>query len=190
LLDQAAADPSLHAAAIGNNAHLRLETADAGSLSLHLRVRDGVADLEVEGAGARSLDLRPQEIRRALAGEGLTLGRFESRTGEADVARPQDAAVSAGSSSGQTSSNGSSGSSSHDGSPPPSPEHQPSSAPSSFSSTTNSSSFNDGRRSWNSDGSDAREHDARTGQPSAVGQSPSTSSADGPRRHRGVSVMA
>ncbi|HEX2659597.1 MAG TPA: hypothetical protein VHU40_15040 [Polyangia bacterium] len=66
LLDHAAADPSLHAAAIGNNAHLRLETANAGSLSLHLHVRDGVADVEVEGAGARSLDLRPQEIRRAL----------------------------------------------------------------------------------------------------------------------------
>jgi hypothetical protein len=196
LLDHAAADPSLHAAAIGNNAHLRLETANAGSLSLHLHVRDGVADVEVEGTGARSLDLRPQEIRRALAGEGLTLGRFETRAGgDADGLRAPEAGVSASSNGNPASSNGgSNGSGSPNGqdgasSSPPSAE-QPRSASPSFSSTSNSSSFNDGRRSWNSDGSDGRDRDSRSGGGASAGSSSSTPSSAGPRRRRGVSVMA
>jgi len=190
LLDQAAADPSLHAAAIGNNAHLRLETANAGSLSLHLSVRDGVADLQIEGPGARALDFRPQEIRSALAGEGLTLGRFEARNSEGDAARTPDAALLSASSSTNTgsSSNGSSGSSNTNDSAPPPPSETPRGAGGSFSSTNTSSSFSDGRRNWNPDGSDGRDRDPGSG--SVAGQTSATPSTNGPRRRRGFHVMA
>jgi len=192
LLDHATADPSLHAAAIGNNAHLRLETAHAGSLSMHLRVRDGVADLEIEGAGARSLDFRPQEIRRALAGEGLTLGRFETRNSEGDAVRTPDAAVSspsAGTDTGSSSNGSSSSSNTNDGAPPPPSENLRGSS-GAFSSASTSSSFSEGRRSWNSDGSDGRDRDPRPGSDAGVGQNPATPSTSGPRRRRGFHVMA
>jgi hypothetical protein len=45
---------------------------------VHLRVKDGVADVRVDGAGASTVDIRPQELRVALAGEGIALGSFES----------------------------------------------------------------------------------------------------------------
>lgn len=78
LFDQAAEDPSLRGATLGKSAHLTLETPGAGELSLHLRVRDGVADVRVDGAAARSLDIRPDDLRTALAGEGLSLGSFDA----------------------------------------------------------------------------------------------------------------
>ena len=103
LLEAAGADESLHATALGHTAHVRLRTASGEDLSLHLRVRDGVADVRVEtaieqradGAGiprAPRGDLRASEVRTALAGEGLALGRFESST---TVHRAEDPSVSA-----------------------------------------------------------------------------------------------
>ena len=80
LLDLAAADPSMHASALGKNAHVRMETAKDGDLSLHLTMHDGVVDVRFDGAAARTLDLRSQEVRAALAGEGISLGTFESAT--------------------------------------------------------------------------------------------------------------
>jgi hypothetical protein len=91
VLQAAAEDESLHASALGHTAHVRLRTASGEDLSLHLRVRDGVADVRVETAieqradggeipRAPRSDLRASEVRTALAGEGLALGRFESST--------------------------------------------------------------------------------------------------------------
>jgi len=89
LLDLATDDPSLHASALGKNAHLRLETARDGDLSVHLQVRDGVVDVRFDGAASRTLDLNENQIRVALAGEGISLGSFESRSTATDaVATP------------------------------------------------------------------------------------------------------
>lgn len=63
-------------------AHVRLESATLGDLALHLRVRDGVAHVRVEGDQAAQVAGHGQELQRALAAEGLKLGRLE-------VDRPQ-----------------------------------------------------------------------------------------------------
>jgi hypothetical protein len=78
LLELAAHDPTLHASALGKNAHLRIETEKDGDLSLHLQMHDGVVDLRIDGTASRTLDIRPNEIRAALASEGMALGTFES----------------------------------------------------------------------------------------------------------------
>lgn len=89
LLDLATDDPSLHASALGKNAHLRLETEKDGDLSVHLQVRDGVVDVRFDGAASRTLDLNENQIRVALAQEGISLGSFESRSTATDaVATP------------------------------------------------------------------------------------------------------
>ena len=51
-----------------------IDTGSAGELALHLRVKDGVADVRVTGAAAHTVEMRPSELRAALASEGLTLG--------------------------------------------------------------------------------------------------------------------
>ena len=78
LLARAADDPSLRATVMSGRAVLSLDTGGGRELELHLRVKDGVADVRVDGAGAAALDIRPQELRVALAGEGIALGRFDS----------------------------------------------------------------------------------------------------------------
>ena len=191
LLDQAAADPSLHAAAIGNNAHLHLDAGSAGSLSVHLRMRDGVADLEVEGTAASSLDIRPQDLRRALAGEGIALGRFESRTHESETGRvfestPVVSAADHNASTGSEHAN----QKMHDNSPPPpsSPSEGPRGMSASFASPNGSSSFGEGRRNWNQDSADGNDRGPRS--PADAGSSSSAPSGSAPRRRRGFHVMA
>jgi hypothetical protein len=71
-------DLSLRATVMPERAVLSIDTGTGGEMALHLRIKDGVADVRLSGAGAESLDVRPQELRTALAGEGLTLGTFES----------------------------------------------------------------------------------------------------------------
>ena len=78
LMDMAADDPSLHAAVLGKTAHVRLDTGADGDLALHMIVKDGVVDLRLDGAAAQTLDLRQNDVRTALAGEGISLGRFET----------------------------------------------------------------------------------------------------------------
>ena len=82
LLAQAAEDLSLRATVMPERAVLSIDAGTAGELSLHLRVRDGVADVRVTGAAAA--EMRPAELRTALASEGLTLGSFESGQSPAD----------------------------------------------------------------------------------------------------------
>lgn len=80
------AQGSLGGAILPNAAHLRLESEGLGDLALHLRIRDGVAHLRVEGDQAGLLVGRGQELQRALAAEGLKLGHLEAE-------RPQVAAA-------------------------------------------------------------------------------------------------
>jgi hypothetical protein len=109
LLDLAAHDPTLHASALGKNAHLRIETEKDGDLSLHLQMHDGVVDLRIDGTASRTLDIRPNEIRAALASEGMALGTFESASpahqpapaSHQTASSPEGAMVPGGGSAGQ-----------------------------------------------------------------------------------------
>ncbi len=56
-------------------ARVSLQT-DAGALSLHVRVKDGVADVAASGPAALRLDGKSKELTALLAKEGLMLGRF------------------------------------------------------------------------------------------------------------------
>ena len=78
LLAHAVEDPSLRATVMPEHAVLSIDTGGAGELALHLRVKDGVADVRVAGAAAHTVEMRPSELRAALASEGLTLGSFQS----------------------------------------------------------------------------------------------------------------
>ncbi len=78
LLAHAAEDLSLHATVMPERAVLSIDAGSAGELALHLRVKDGVADVRVAGSAAHSIEIRPSELRAALASEGLTLGSFQS----------------------------------------------------------------------------------------------------------------
>jgi len=56
---------------------MAIESPD-GDLDLHMRVRQGSAEITVGGSMAHLFDTRAPEARAALAGEGLALGRFDS----------------------------------------------------------------------------------------------------------------
>ena len=58
-----------------NEAHVSVQT-DGGALSLHVRVRQGVADVSAEGQGASQLGAHGRDLEAYLSKEGLTLGRF------------------------------------------------------------------------------------------------------------------
>jgi hypothetical protein len=73
----ASEDPSLHGTILPERAVLSVD-AGAGEIALHLRVKDGVADVRVVGSAAEGLDVQQHELRAALASEGLSLGSFES----------------------------------------------------------------------------------------------------------------
>jgi hypothetical protein len=178
-------DPSLHAAAIGKNAHMRVQTGAAGDLTMRLRVSDGVADLEVGGAAVGALGMRPQELRRALAGEGLTLGQF--------ISRPAD-----GSSEGRPAAADSWGASANGpaGAQPSAPgsgaaAQLPASAAGAPGAQGGSFSFNQGRRQWHGeapDGTDAAHPPSTAG---GVGHSAESSSGPEARvRRRGFHVTA
>jgi hypothetical protein len=70
-------DPSLRVVVLPNLARVNVETADQGSLSLQVRVQDGVTDIRATGPAAPMVEARQSELRVALANEGLSLGRFQ-----------------------------------------------------------------------------------------------------------------
>jgi hypothetical protein len=59
-------------------AQISLSAGTAGDLSLYLRVRDGAAEVRVDGSAAALLDGRIPELRAALEHEGLALGSYGS----------------------------------------------------------------------------------------------------------------
>ncbi len=69
-------DPSLRVVVLPTIARMNVETSE-GSLSLQVRVHDGVTDVRASGAGAMLVDARQGELRMALAHEGLKLGQFD-----------------------------------------------------------------------------------------------------------------
>jgi hypothetical protein len=77
LTAQAARDDGLSMNVLPHAAHMAIESPD-GDLALHLRIREGSAEISVAGSMAHLFDTRAPEARAALAGEGLALGRFDS----------------------------------------------------------------------------------------------------------------
>jgi hypothetical protein len=59
-----------------HSAHMAIESPD-GDLALHLRVRDGRAEISMAGSMAPLFQTHAPEARAALASEGLSLGRFD-----------------------------------------------------------------------------------------------------------------
>lgn len=90
---EAAAD----GAVLRNAAHLRVAAPGVGELELHLRIRDGVAHVRVDGDAARVVESHAAELSRALAGEGLKLGQLDAKA-------PTVASSSAGSAHGDAAS--------------------------------------------------------------------------------------
>ena len=182
LYDLATADQSLHATALGKNAHLHLETGAAGPLSLHLTVQDGVADLEVEGPAVERLKMRPEELRRALAGEGLALGHFASRVNETSETRTHQDGSSTQNPNGQQQGNDDRARQA---------DAAPRAAATPFTTQSGASSYGgEGRRHWQSEPGDPADRDRRPAGGPASGSSSSSSSdaPQGPRR--GVHVTA
>jgi len=77
LATQAARDDGLSVTVLPHAAHMAIESPD-GDLDLHMRVRQGSAEITVGGSMAHLFEARASEARAALAGEGLALGRFDS----------------------------------------------------------------------------------------------------------------
>jgi hypothetical protein len=71
-------DPSLRVVVLPNIARLNVETQDGSSLSLQVRVHDGVTDIRAQGAAAHLIEAHAPDLRMALAREGLALGHFDS----------------------------------------------------------------------------------------------------------------
>jgi hypothetical protein len=99
LAEAVAADPGLRLTVLPHAANLRLEGQGDGqgdgALALHLRVRDGIANLTVSGPASEAAVARSSDLRAALAGQGLRLGRID-RTSAASAGSPAEAAGSKG----------------------------------------------------------------------------------------------
>jgi hypothetical protein len=75
IVDHAVEDPGLSVAVLPHAAHMSI-VSSAGDLALHVRVRDGSADINVSGSMAPLVDAKAPEVRTVLATEGLQLGSF------------------------------------------------------------------------------------------------------------------
>lgn len=85
---------SLRVLLLPHAAKVSVETADAGRLEVRVDVHDGVAHVRASGEAAPMVDLRTNELRVALAQEGLALGNFElgqQQRRPDDPERPSDA---------------------------------------------------------------------------------------------------
>jgi hypothetical protein len=70
-------DPSLRVVVLPSIARVNVDTGDQGSLSLQVKVQDGVTDIRATGPAASLIEARQGELRVALANEGLALGHFD-----------------------------------------------------------------------------------------------------------------
>ncbi len=73
------------------SAHLSIE-ADGARLSLRLRLNDATADLSVSGVQASAVVAHENELRVALAAEGLSLGQLATGDRERDPSREREEA--------------------------------------------------------------------------------------------------
>jgi hypothetical protein len=77
LMPQMVEDASLRVALMPHTARVSLETPESGRVSVQVKVTDGVAEMHASGPAAPALDLRQNELRVALAQQGLSLGQFD-----------------------------------------------------------------------------------------------------------------
>ena len=75
IIDRAVEDPGLSVNVMPHSAHLSI-ASNTGDLALHVRIRDGNADVNVSGAMAPLFDSKAPEVRSVLAGQGLSLGSY------------------------------------------------------------------------------------------------------------------
>jgi hypothetical protein len=75
IIDKAVEDPGLSVSVMPHSAHLSI-ASNTGDLALHVRIRDGNADVNVSGAMAPLFDSKAPEVRAVLAGQGLSLGSY------------------------------------------------------------------------------------------------------------------
>ena len=99
LAAQVTRDDGLSVTVLPHAAHMSIESAD-GDLALHLRVRQGNAEISLGGSMAHLFATRAPEARAALASEGLALGRFDS--GQQDGGQPGQPAPETPEFSGET----------------------------------------------------------------------------------------
>jgi hypothetical protein len=71
-------DPSLRVVMLPNVARVSVDTADAGRVSIQVKMKDGIADISATGPAAPLVEARQGELRTALAKEGLSMGSFDS----------------------------------------------------------------------------------------------------------------
>jgi len=91
-----AAEGGLEGAVLPHAAHLRVESGLLGQIELHVRVRDGVAHVRLEGPAAIAAQSQLPELRSALAREGLALGEVEITPTSAPPPTPAQAATGGG----------------------------------------------------------------------------------------------
>lgn len=120
LLQLAENDPSLRVDLKANLVTVQLETPQAGALELEVRLRDGKADVRVDGPAAMLVQPLQPELRAVLAAEGLSMGGFslgaehhDAPERDAPEARETGAGVRAGATS--TTVNGTSRGARHEG---------------------------------------------------------------------------
>ena len=99
LAAQVTRDDGLSVTVLPHAAHMSIESPD-GDLALHLRVRQGSAEISLGGSMAHLFATRAPEARAALASEGLALGRFDS--GQQDGGQPGQPAPETPEFSGET----------------------------------------------------------------------------------------
>lgn len=76
LVAHVAEDPALQVAVLPHVAHVSI-ASDDGELGLHVRVKDGNAEVRIDGTMAPIFEARSSELKAVLAGEGLELGKFD-----------------------------------------------------------------------------------------------------------------
>lgn len=82
-------DPSLRVVVLPTIARVNVETQDGGTISLQVRVHDGVTDVRASGSSAMLVDAHQGELRLALAHEGLKLGQFDLAQNDSGSSRRQ-----------------------------------------------------------------------------------------------------
>jgi hypothetical protein len=75
IFQRAADEPGLAVTVLPHAAHVSVN-ADGGDLSLHVRVRDGNADVNVSGSMAPMFESKAPEMRTVLGNQGLGLSSF------------------------------------------------------------------------------------------------------------------
>jgi len=77
-------DRAVHGTINPTSAHLQVE-GPSGPVGLHLSIKDGVADLRIDGLSSTTLIDRQPELRQALADQGISLGSVQAGPASAAV---------------------------------------------------------------------------------------------------------